>query len=418
MNSISNFSEAAEQLAHFYNSAPTEYSLDNMLSLMAYLGNPQDTYRVLHVAGTSGKTSTAYYGAALLQAAGYKTGLTVSPHVDLLSERVQINGRPLAETEFCAALSSFLNKIEGSPVQPSWFELLVAFAFWKFAEEAVDFAIVEVGLGGLKDGTNVVTRADKLCIITDIGLDHTKILGHTLAEIAFQKAGIIQAGNDVFIYPQTTAVMGVIEQKVRRMQARLTLAAPPPIEARNELPIFQQRNLHLALQAVNAALQRDAKPPISDVQFAQAVGTYIPGRMEVIKIGQKSIVLDGSHNAQKLVALRESMRARFPDQAIAVMGAFAEGDGQRLDGSLKVISSFATSMIITSFVSAKDYIKRSVDTSQVAKVAEGLHLAVHIEPNSTVAFAQLLKRPEPVLLVTGSFYLLNHIRPLVEASHD
>lgn len=415
---ISNFSEAAKQLAHFYNNARTEYTLDNMLSLMAYLGNPQDKYRVIHVAGTSGKTSTAYYAAALLQAAGYKTGLTVSPHVDLLNERVQIDGQPLPEAEFCSALGTFLQLIEASPVQPSWFELVVAFAFWKFAEEAVDYAVVEVGLGGLKDGTNVMSRADKICIITDIGLDHTKILGHTLADIAFQKAGIIQAGNDVFTYPQSTAVMGVIEQKAVRAPARLTLAEAAPVQDNSALPIFQQRNLHLALQAVNVALYREAREPISDAQFAQAARTYIPGRMEVIKIGEKTVVLDGSHNAQKLIALRESLRARFPGQAIAVMAAFAEGDGERLGGSLEVISSFATSMIITSFVSAKDYIKRSVDTSEVASAADGLHLAVKVEPNSTIAFADLLNRPEPVLLVTGSFYLLNHIRPLVAASHD
>jgi dihydrofolate synthase / folylpolyglutamate synthase len=418
VNSVSNFTDAAQQLARFYDNARTEYTLDNMLSLMAYLGNPQNKYRVIHVAGTSGKTSTAYYAMALLQAAGYKTGLTVSPHVDLLSERVQISGQPLSEAEFCGALSKFLNLIEASPVQPSWYELVVAFAFWKFSQEAVDYAVVEVGLGGLKDGTNVITRAGKICIITDIGLDHTKILGFTLAEIAFQKAGIIHSGNDVLTYLQSASVMGVIKQKVAASQARLTLAAAAPVQVDSELPIFQQRNLQLALQAVNVALGRDNKAPISAAQLAQAASVYIPGRMEIIKIGDKTVVLDGSHNAQKLVALRDSMRARFPGQAIAVLGAFAEGDGQRLNGVLKVISSFATSMIITSFVSAKDYIKRSVDTGQVANAAGGLHLAVQVEPNSTVAFAQLLSRPEPVLLVTGSFYLLNHIRPLVTTSHD
>lgn len=418
VHSISNLSEATEQLAHFYANAPTEYTLDNMLGLMAYLGNPQDKYRVIHVAGTSGKTSTAYYAAALLQAAGYKTGLTVSPHVDLLSERVQIAGQPLAETEFCAALNTFLNLIEASPVRPSWFELVVAFAFWKFAEEAVDYAVVEVGLGGLKDGTNVITRADKICIITDIGLDHTKILGHTLAAIAFQKAGIIQAGNDVFSYEQSAAVMGVIEQRVVRTPARLTLVAATPVLVGSELPIFQQRNLHLALQAVNTALNRDGREPTSDAQLAQAAATYIPGRMEIITISDKTVVLDGAHNAQKLTALRESLRARFPGQAIAVLGAFTEGDGQRLDGVLEVIGTFAASMIITSFVSAKDYIKRSVDTGEVVRAAARLPLTLQVEPNSSAAFARLLDRPEPVLLVTGSFYLLNHIRPLIGDKHD
>ncbi len=418
MNSISNFSEANARLAQFYDNSRTEYTLDNMLSLMDYLGNPQEKVRVIHVAGTSGKTSTAYYAAALLQAAGYKTGLTISPHVDFLNERVQIDSRPLPEAEFCAELAAFLQLLEASPIEPSWFELLVAFAYWKFAKEGVEYAVVEVGLGGLQDGTNVISRADKICVLTDIGFDHTKILGHTLAEIAFQKAGIIQTGNQVFTYPQGADVLSVIKQRVARVQAHLTLAETKTADGSSELPIFQQRNLQLALQAVNAALQRDGREPISQTQYAQAAQTYIPGRMEIIKLAGKTIVLDGAHNAQKFVALSESLRARFPQQDIAVLAAFAEGDGQRLSGALKVIGSFASDMIITSFVSAKDYVRRSVDTAKVALQAQAIGLTTQIEPNSAAAFTALLARPEPVLLVTGSFYLLNHIRPLISGRDD
>ena len=412
---ITNFSAANDRLARFYDNSRTEYTLDNMQSLMAYLGNPQEKFRVIHVAGTSGKTSTAYYVAALLQIAGYATGLTISPHVDQLNERVQIDGRPLPEAEFCAELGSFLQLIEASPIQPSWFELLVAFAYWKFAKTGIEYAAVEVGLGGLKDGTNVISRADKICILTDIGLDHTKILGRTTAEIAFQKAGIIQTGNLVFTYPQGADVLGVIEQRVVRVQAHLTLAEPKIADGSSKLPIFQQRNLQLARQAVNAALRRDGRAAITDAQSARAAQTYIPGRMEIIKLAGKTVVLDGAHNAQKFQALSESLQARFPHQAIAVLAAFAEGDGQRLGGALKVISSFANDMIVTSFVSAKDYVRRSVDTTEVAAQANAIGLSVRVEPNSTAAFARLLARSEPVLLVTGSFYLLNHIRPLIDA---
>ncbi|MEO8105585.1 MAG: cyanophycin synthetase [Candidatus Saccharibacteria bacterium] len=415
---ITNFSEANEQLARFYDNSRTEYTLDNMQNLMAYLGNPQEQYRVIHVAGTSGKTSTAYYAAALLHTAGYATGLTISPHVDLLNERLQIDGRPLPEAEFCAELGKFLELIEASPVQPSWFELLVAFAYWKFAASAVDYAVVEVGLGGLKDGTNVISRADKICILTDIGLDHTKILGRTTADIAFQKAGIIHTGNQVFSYRPTADVRAVIEQRVGRVQAHLTLVDPPTPDSHSELPIFQQRNLQLARQAVNAALRRDGRPPLSAAQLARAALTYIPGRMEIIKLAGKTLILDGAHNAQKFQALSASLQARFPQQKIAVLAAFAEGDGQRLGGALPVISRFANDIIVTSFVSAKDYVRRSVDTSEVAAQAKAIGLRVLVEPNSSAAFRRLLARSEPVLLVTGSFYLLNHIRPLIDSYDD
>src|SRR5690606_38872097 len=119
----------------------------------------------------------------LLAAAGQKVGMTVSPHVYEVNERVQINTKPLAETQFCRELSRFLNIIQSSGVRPTYFELLVAFAYWEFAEQGVDYAVIEVGLGGLLDGTNVVARDDKVCIITDIGFDHTSVLGKTLSAI-------------------------------------------------------------------------------------------------------------------------------------------------------------------------------------------------------------------------------------------
>ena len=142
VQTITSFAAANQYLRRFHDQSKTKYNLDNMRRLMAYLGDPQDKLRVVHVAGTSGKTSTSYYAAALLAAAGQKTGLTVSPHVDQMNERIQINGQPLGETIFCEALSEFLELVEKSSVRPSWFEALMAFAYWYFALSKVDYAVV------------------------------------------------------------------------------------------------------------------------------------------------------------------------------------------------------------------------------------------------------------------------------------
>ena len=141
-----------------------------IIPLMALAGNPQDRLKTVHIAGTSGKTSTSYYIAALLGAAGKTVGLTVSPHVDSITERIQINGQPLPDAEFCQELETFLDIVKQAPQPPSYFELLYAFALWVFGRRHVDYAVIETGMGGLYDATNVATRADKVCVITDIGL--------------------------------------------------------------------------------------------------------------------------------------------------------------------------------------------------------------------------------------------------------
>lgn len=406
---ITNFLEANQYLAGFYANAKAEYTLETMRELMAVLDNPQDKYRVIHVAGTSGKSSTAYYAAALLSAAGYRTGLTVSPHVDEINERVQINMQPAAESSFCSALTEFQKIVATTAIEPSWFEAMIAFAYWYFAREQVEYAVIEVGLGGLLDGTNVINRADKVCVITDIGLDHTKILGDTLQLIAAQKAGIIHRGNQVFSYAQSPEIDAVFEQVALYQGAKLNVLTRQN-DTQGALPLFQHQNYNLAEAAVCWMLTNDRHelPTVGVVRTARK--TYIPGRMEIINYRDKIIILDGAHNTQKLGALKQALRAKYHDIPVATLVAFAEGDQTRLTGALGVLKGFSDHIVVTSFVTAKDYIKHSVDPTEVAKQAT---FAMQVEPDASIAFNQLLERPEQIVLVTGSFYLLNHIRPLM-----
>lgn len=416
MTQIKTFAEAHAALRQFYGKhADGPYTLDRMRRLMDYLGSPQDKLRVIHIAGTSGKTSTAYFIASILQESGAKVGLTVSPHVDEVNERIQINLVPLPEKEFCQELSEFLTLVGASDILPSYFECMVAFAYWEFAKQEVDYAVVEVGLGGLLDGTNVATRADKVCVITDIGFDHTELLGDTLGKIAAQKAGIVQPGNPVFTYEQDPEVMQAIQEAIRTNSGSVLQVVPQLSTRKVEgLPLFQERNFCLAKAVTDWVFTRDDRPNLSDTQILHAATVYIPARMEIIKHGDKTIIIDGAHNAQKLQTLLDSVRVQYPGRPIAALVGFIEGDNLRLKQSLDILMTHIQTLIATTFYTEKDYPKHSVPSNVIVnycKQLNWLHADAIDDPKA--ALEKLLACPEPVVLVTGSFYLLNHIRPLL-----
>lgn len=195
--------------------------LDRIKPLMSILGNPENKLKTIHIAGTSGKTSTSYYIAALLGQEGLNIGLTVSPHIDKISERTQVNGKPLEEDVFCQKLSEFLDIVDSSGIKPSYFELLYAFSIWLFSNLELDYAVIETGVGGLFDATNIVTREDKVCVITDIGFDHMKLLGNTLAEITYQKVGIVHSKNVLLMYEQNDEIMTVVNKWIKDHDAKL-----------------------------------------------------------------------------------------------------------------------------------------------------------------------------------------------------
>ena len=409
---IHNFSEAQNALKQFY-SRSTEYRLDTIRDFMAYIGNPQDQTKTIHVAGTSGKTSTSYYIAGLLEAAGYTTGLTTSPHVDALNERVQIGLVPLEEATFCRELGDFIDTVIESGYQLSYFEIMVAFAYSYFAKTQVDYAVIETGVGGRMDGTNVVNRNDKICVITNIGLDHTKILGDTLPEIAREKAGIILEDNEVFTHVQSDEVIDVFKKVCKDRHASLTLVPEQHMREAAELPLFQQHNIGLSVVAVRRALEREGKI-LKDEQIARAAKTYIPARMERITYRGRQIVIDGAHNGQKIHTLMESLRAAYPGASMAALVAFVAGDEKRTQSGLAELTTIVKHLIVTEFTAAQDVPKLALPATQVVGWCyeqEFTHAEVVTDPKA--ALKVLLDRPEDILLVTGSFYLLNHIRPLI-----
>ena len=404
---LTNFTEANQYLSKFYGNVCAEYTLENMRRLMDCLDNPQDKFKAVHVAGTSGKTSTAYYMSALLTAAGSKTGLTVSPHVDQLSERVQINNEPISEDEFCESMSAFLKLIETSSIKPSWFEVMVAFAYWYFAREKVEYAVVEVGLGGLKDGTNVISRADKVCIITDIGLDHLDILGKNLREIAAQKAGIVQASNKVFINQQVPEIIEIIETRCLEVQASLHIVKDGSAES-GQLPTFQRWNWRLYHAAFQYIVKRDNLPLLERTAIARTMHVRVPGRMEMIKAEGKTVIMDGAHNFQKMAALIKSFQQLYPDSKPAVLISLKEG--KEYKALVQLLAPIVSQIIITTYSSAQDTPVDSMDPEVLATAfkAEGAKTTIIEDPSQAVE--ALLRSPETVCLITGSFYLLGQIR--------
>jgi len=394
-------------------SSPYALKPERMLHLMEFLGNPQNDYKVIHVAGTSGKTSTAYYVAALLKEAGLRTGLTISPHVDTASERAQIDLEVLPEDVFCERFSQFLELIKPSGIVPGYFEAFTAFAFWEFAQQKVDYAVVEVGIGGLVDPTNVIDRDDKLCVITDVGYDHTKILGETLSEIATHKAGIIQLHNAVFVHQQSEDVMTPIYSRSKQKHADLHIV--PESNDYTFLPPFQKRNFSLAEATVAYALERDDLASLTEKQLDQAARLPIAARMEVREHAGKKVILDAAHNSQKMQALVRSLRTQFAGEPMTVILGLHKA-GPRFVGRLvHELHPIDAHIIVTGFPPDDMGHFGSADAIKVAAAIEAEIGADNVEviEDPAAAFTAAISRSEGVVVVTGSFYLLNHIRPLL-----
>jgi len=385
-------------------------TVERMWPLLEQIGNPHKRLKVVHVAGTSGKTSTAYFIANFLNQSGKKVGLTVSPHVDSVTERIQINGKSLDDELFCTYLEEFLGLIDSR--QPTYFELLIAFAFWVFDREKVDYAVVEVGLGGLHDATNVLTAADKVCVITDIGLDHTDILGKTIPEIAGQKAGIIHEHNVVYCIKQDEIVMETIEKHCQDRHAQLCVLSLEDEQLPSKLPLFQQRNWFLAKNVADYVIERDNLSPLTDLQVEESYKTYVPARMEIVDYEGRKVIMDGAHNPQKMTALVRSLQAKFPDQTFDVLIGMLSG--KDLEATLKILLPVVRTVTATSFKAEQDMPRGSIEPSEIIRIAQVLGLKdVQIIPGPRQAFQELIASGDKSILVTGSFFLLNYIRPLI-----
>ena len=391
---------------------PKDTTLERIGPLMARLENPQDQMKIVHLAGTSGKTSTAYYMAALLHAAGRRVGLTVSPHVDSITERIQIDGRPVSDTVFCTELEAFLEPVEAGNEQPSYFELLYAFALWVMARQRVEYAVVETGVGGLHDATNVATRPDKVCIITDIGFDHMQLLGNTLPEIAAQKIGIVHTGNQVFCYRQSDEIMRVFESYTAKQGGTLHITTEADERQRtqvnDDLPAYQQRNWLLAYACYRYLAGRDRLPSLTSEVLQATQTVRIPGRMETVRVKNRTVVMDGAHNPAKMTAFVTSFQQLHPGvKPIVLLALKSDKDYAKL---VPIVGPFAERIITTAFNTTQDLPVRSMDPAKLATAFLSQGFQAEAIADQKAAVRAMLDDPNPVGVITGSFYLLSQIR--------
>ena len=416
---ISSFKEAEEYFERY--SPPRQqghYQLDRMRELMKRLGNPQNKIPVIHVAGTSGKTSTSYFIRALLQHSGMKTGLTVSPHITSIAERTQIDGKNLPEEIYLSYINQFKDSIMSfSDLEPTYFELAVAFSYWVFYRESVDYAVVETGLGGLLDATNVIDNEDKLCVITPIGYDHTQILGDTLQEIATQKAGIIGDKNEVLISHQNQLLMSVFKDAAAKKSARIRLQARYPVP--QFLPAFQADNWQLARTAFDVLARRNPRiKKLSVVEFESSALETPPGRYEKYRIGDKTIILDGAHNPQKIAALIESIPVEAA-RGLVIMASLRKGPDGKIDDCIQLLTNLHRPIIVTEFKVGQDSKEiQSESVHNMAQIAERHGGEVVLAPDYSEAFNILMKSPGNIKLVTGSLYLVSLVRKLITRNYE
>lgn len=410
-----------------------ELGLARIENLLTLLGNPEKKFKSIHVAGTSGKGSTAFYSAKLLQRTGFKVGLHVSPHLTYIGERMQINGRPISLQRLIRLISQIrpiVESMENSTVGlPSYFEILVAATFKYFAEEKVDWGVIEVGLGGRLDATNVLVP--KVSVITNIGLDHTEILGKTIEKIAFEKAGIIKRGVPVVTGAKGKALK-VIEKVAKEKGSPLFLITNYKFPITKKKKIGRTLNWEIAEKAVAVAMSLRGVKLRSNLnrdRFA-ALGMTVenfPGRFEEIQPG---VILDGAHNPDKIKALIEwlknSQQLTVNSQLILVL-AFKKGKRWKKMVDLLVKNLPVKQVIATKFQAVTDtgkfstvpaeeirsYIELESQSVKVESV-ENSQEAVFTALQSTINHKQekFFSEKSTIVLVTGSLYLIGEVRTM------
>lgn len=376
--------------------------LSNTHALVDLLGHPEQGLRCVHVAGTNGKGSTASLIASVLQEAGYRTGLHTSPHLKDFRERFRINGTMIPEQDVVRFVEDYRAGFE--PINASFFEWGVALALWWFREEQVDIAVIETGMGGRLDSTNVVTP--EVSVITNIGLDHTAFLGDTLTAIAGEKAGIIKHGVPVVIGDAQGDVLDVFRRKAAAMNAPMTLVDQDvPVT----IPVglhgtHQLHNVRTAMATIERLKEAGWKIPTVAIERGCArvvTNTSIRGRWEITGRDPLTIA-DVAHNAHGLRTVRTMLETTPHQRLHVVLGMVNDKD---------IASALAELPTEATYHFCKADIPRGLDAEELqAQAAKaGLHGTVHPSVATALEAARRAAGPEDLVLVTGSVFVVAEV---------
>ena len=311
------------QLPMYQRQGETAFKKDltNILAFSKELDFPEQKFKTIHVGGTNGKGSTSHMIASILQEAGYKVGLYTSPHLKNFTERIRINGKEVARDYVATFILKNKKFLENQRL--SFFEMTVGMAFQYFAQEKVDIAIIEVGLGGRLDSTNIISP--EVSVITNIGLDHTQFLGETLPEIAFEKAGIVKANIPVVIGEKQVEVTDVFKEKASEMNAELSFASDNFMDYKTDLlGEYQKLNANTAVKAV----QKLKQFTVSEHQIHEGLlrvvnNTNLKGRWQILQEEPK-VICDTAHNAEGLKIVLDQLKKEDVNQLHIVLGVVSD----------------------------------------------------------------------------------------------
>ena len=399
--------------------------LTNTLALCELLDNPQTKFKTIHIGGTNGKGSVSHLLAAMLQSAGLKVGLYVSPHYKDFRERIKINGKYISKQYVIDFVEN--HKVDFERIEPSFFEMTVALAFDYFANQKVDVAIIEVGLGGRLDSTNVISPL--LSVITNISYDHMNMLGNTLVEIAGEKAGIIKLNTPIVIGERQAEVEQVFIDKAKSQDADLTFASdklhldsieagfigfknhfstqkPMSLWIKTDLPNYQQNNIRTALVAIEKLNDLKVLKPINEQAIRKALEelltlTKFIGRWQIL--GQNPLLIaDSAHNEAGVTLAMEQLKALAYSKLHIVMGTVNDKDVTKI---LNLYPKKAT------YYFAKANIPRGLEVDFLKRQANeiGLKGRGYLSVKKALKAAKRNAEPSDLILVIGSIFVVAEV---------
>lgn len=415
-----------EQALEFIHSVTWQggaFGLERIQTLLAQLGNPQDVCPMIHIAGTNGKGSTAAMLASVLASAGYRTGLYTSPYITRFHERIQINGEEISDEALIQLTQEIYPYVQAMPEHPSEFELVTTLAFLYFKQQKCDFVVLEVGMGGRYDATNIITQSE-CSVITAIGLDHVAELGDTLPQIAREKAGIIKSGCPVVLYQQAEEVMDAVAQIASEKNAPLFITEPATLKRLKNTKDGQTfsygtKATYTISLLGNHQLQ-NAATVLKVLEILQNKGHHIsqkaiqdglyhaawPARFEVL-CKDPYFIIDGGHNPQCAETVRENLSLYFPDQpVIFLLGVLKDKDYAGLVAQVDPLAA--------AYVTITPNIVRALPAEELAQYLQTTYqkdaLACNNVQEAVETAMKKAKEIGGVVCAVGSLYMAGSVR--------
>ncbi len=410
-------------LTHDLQNLPEKFDLERMRQFMGYLGNPHENYPIIHIAGTKGKGSVCAFCASALQAAGFRTGLYTSPHLQDYAERIQIDGQPIAHSE----LISLVNEIRpllDQGTKLTTFEITTALAFLYFSRKEATAVVAEVGLGGRLDATNIVNPV--VSVITSISYDHMQVLGSTLTEIAAEKGGIIKPGVPVVVAPQPEEAQIVFERLSLQRNAPLIQVGEDyqyiqqkksldgqsmqiwksddnriPKKVRLNVPLLGTHQIDNAATAFAALSVANARGLAISKKSIQGGFNKVfwPGRFEVLR-KKPPVVIDSAHNPDSAQRLNQTLEEYFPDYPVIMV--FGASEDKDIQGMLAVLIKRVKLVIFT-----RSYHPRAADPNQLIKMVEVYEKHAIVISAVEDALEEAIRQAgdDSLILVAGSIFI-------------